>query len=279
MIIARVSGKSRLRALLACGWLATLLPLGCYTLLALVVTFPLALHLGQSIVGNRFGAVDGFLGIWNTWWAAQALKGAHDPFFTPLLFYPDGLDLFWQTLSLPQTLLVAPLTLLAGPLVAYNILILASFVLSGYATFLFVRYITGSAAAGLIGGAIYSLAPFHMQKVLDAQLEVAATQWVPLYLLALHILLERRRWRWALLAGALLLWVGLGTWYYGLFCIIYTGMAALLWALPIDDDQRPTTGDRRLAPGLRSPVSVLAWGLAPIAIWGWCRLMPTRSTM
>jgi hypothetical protein len=252
-MIAEASHKPKIDVSTPSAWRVHALALGCYTLLGLIVTFPLVLQLNTGIIGNQSGAVDGFLGIWNVWWAAEALKHARPPFATSLLFYPDGLDLFWQTLSLPQGLLAAPLTLVAGPLVAYNVLIIAGFVLGGYTAFLFARYLTGHTLAALVAGAVYSLAPFHMQKVVDAQLEVAAIQWVPCYLLALHILLERQRWTWALLAGLLLIWVGLGTWYYGLFCLVYTGMATVLWAA--------AAGARRAA------IRCLAWGFAPIAVW------------
>ncbi|HWQ12753.1 MAG TPA: hypothetical protein VNL77_08135 [Roseiflexaceae bacterium] len=238
-------------------WRPHALALGVYALLALIVTYPMPLHLTRSIIGNQPGAVDGFLGIWNLWWAARAITHLEDPFFTRLLFHPQGLDLFWQTLSLPQGLLALPVTLALGPLPAYNLLILASFVLGGYTAFLFVRRFVGDAPAALVGGAIYALTPFHMQKVLDAQLEVASIQWVPLYLLALHTLLERRPSRralWApLAAGLLLLWVGLGTWYYGLFCLVYTGMAAALFAFNV---QRSTFD-----------VRAFAWGLSPLLVW------------
>ena len=263
----------RWRVLARAAWRAHALALGVYALLALLVTFPMPLHMARSIAGNEYGAVDGFLGIWNVWWAARAITEPRDPFVTPLLFHPQGLDLFWQTLSLPNGLLALPATLALGPLPAYNLLILAGFTLGGYTAFLFVRRFVPSDPAALVGGAVYALAPFHMQKVLDAQLEVASIQWVPLYLLALHALLDRPRPWLALAAGLLLLWVGLGTWYYGLFCIVYTGMAAALWAAgqATGDRQQAAFGSadiagrraRRLAFRLRT----FAWGCAPVLVW------------
>ena len=92
-------------------WRPHALALGVYTLLALLVTYPMPLNLGQQIIANAPGQVDGYLGIWNIWWTAQALTSLRNPFVTPLLFHPQGLDLFWQTLSLPQGLLALPLTL------------------------------------------------------------------------------------------------------------------------------------------------------------------------
>lgn len=275
-------------------WQTHAFALGCYTLLTLAVTYPMPTQLGERIIANQPGQMDGYLGIWNVWWAARAISTARDPFFSPLLFYPQGLDLFWQTLSLPQGLLALPITLTFGPLPAYNLLVLASFILGGYFTFLFTRDVLatnsqqdvqgiergiGHRASGivhqndlaaLIAGAVYAFSPFHMQKVLDAQLEVASIQWLPLFAWALLALLRRRRWPYALLASALLLCVGLGTWYYGLFALIYTGLAAGLWAI------QPTQGESGSGKdeGLRLPVSSftlhpasLLWGLSPILIW------------
>lgn len=276
------------------------LALAVYALLALAVTAPMPAHLGAQIIANAPGQNDGYLGIWNIWWFAWALKTGQDPFFTPLLFHPQGLDLFWLWLSMPQGVLSLPITLTLGPLVAYNLMVLASFVLGGYFTFLLARHVLAAGAAttddrrtttdesrssngvrlavgrsslvilhtdlaAIVAGAVYAFAPFHMQKVLDAQLEVASIQWLPLFAWALLITLERRRWPYALIAGLLLLWVGLGTWYYGLFALIYTGMAAALWAI---ETERRGEG-KRFPPFLFSlNIKTLLYGLAPIAIWG-----------
>ncbi len=235
------------------GWRPHALALGCYTLIALLVTWPLALHMGDRIIANQPGQVDGLLSVWNIWWSGHALQTGQSPFQTPLLFFPDGLDLFWLWLSFPNALLVMPVALAVGPLPAYNLIILLGYILGGYAAFLFIRHFCPDDAAALIGGAVYALAPFHTRRVLDAVMDTASIQWVPLYLLALHILLERRRLRWALLTALLLIVVCLGSWYYGLFCLIYTGLAALVWAAG--------------APDRRGRLRLLLWGLLPGLIW------------
>ncbi|PDW03727.1 hypothetical protein [Candidatus Viridilinea mediisalina] len=248
------------------------LVLGLYTLLTLVVTYPMPLHIGSHVIANGPGQVDAYLGIWNIWWTAQALTSGQSPFFTPLLFHPQGLDLFWQTLSLPQGLLVLPLTLTLGPLPAYNMLILLSFILSGYFTFLLLGYILNDGTeqrptelAALVGGAVYAFAPFHLQKVLDAQLEVASIQWLPLWAWATYALLVRPRWYLVLLSGAALLWVGLGTWYYGLFTLMTSGVMAGLWALA--QTQRGGLEWRLPGGAWRLNLTYLAWGLGPLLLW------------
>ncbi len=40
----------------------------------------------------------------------------HNPFFSPLLYYPDGIDLFWQPIGFSQGILALPITLAFGPL-------------------------------------------------------------------------------------------------------------------------------------------------------------------
>lgn len=258
------------------SWQYHLLALSCYVIAALVVTFPMPLHISEQIIANAPGRVDAYLGIWNIWWTARAITTGQNPFVTPLLFYPQGLDLFWQTLSLPQGLLALPITLGWGPLPAYNVLILLSFVLSGYFTFLFVLHVCQlhnslpGILAAIIGGAVYAYSPFHLQKVLDAQLEVASIQWVPLWALATVRFLEQPSWKRGILCGVALLWVGLGTWYYGLFSLITTGLMVALWivawpqwATQLQQPQRLELA--RFAPMIK--VKLLWWGLVPIAFW------------
>jgi hypothetical protein len=223
-----------------------------YTLLALVVTWPVLANFRTGLVGEVAG-VDAYQNAWNHWWVAEALTHGRQPFWTPLLFYPDGVDLFWQTLGFSQGLLALPATLALGPLAGVNFTVLASFALGGYATFLLARRLTSSTPAALVAGAVFAFSPFHMEKVIDGNVEVAAIQWVPCYMLALHLLLERPGWRRALLCGALLLLASLGSWYYGLFCVLYTPCAVAIRML-----------GRERATALR----LALWGALPLLIWG-----------
>lgn len=213
------------------SWRIHALALLLYSLCTVVITFPLITRLGDAFIANEFGQVDGFLSIWNLWWASQAILNTQNPFHTPLLFHPQGLELFWLWLSLPNGMLALPATLLFGPLAAYNLTIIVGYVLGAYAAFLFIRRYCADNLAALLGGACYAFTAFHMRRVLDSVMDTASIQWVPLYLLALHCLLERPRWWLAIVSGLLVLLVGLGSWYYGLFCLLYTGVASLLWAV------------------------------------------------
>jgi hypothetical protein len=236
--------------------------LACYSLLALLVTWPLLTHLNSGVVG-AVGGVDAYQNAWNMWWVAHALSHGQSPFWTNLLFYPNGVDLFWQTLGFSQALLAAPVTLTLGPRAAVNVTVLASFVVGGYATFLLAHRLTGSAPAAVVAGAVYAFSPFHLEKVIDGNVEVAAIQWVPYYVFALYLLLKRPGWPRAGIAGAVLLWVSLGSWYYGLFCVLYTGCAIAVEML-----------GRARGPAVR----LALWGALPLLIWG-LALAPQIATL
>jgi len=240
--------------------------LAAYTLLAALATWPVAATIGWGIVGE-VGAVDAYQDAWHLWWNARALSSGRLPFFTDLLYYPHGVDLFWLTLGFAQGAPLAPLTLALGPLAAYNLATLLSYIVGGYATFLFARRVTGSVPAALVAGAVFALSPYHIDKVAEGNLPLLSVQWIPCYAFALYLLLERPSWRTALLSGGLLLWLSLGSWYYGLFALMYTGCAAGLWALSLAPrGAQGAAGTLRAGP-LALSLRTLLWGLAPVAIW------------
>jgi hypothetical protein len=84
--------------------------LASYALLSLLLTWPLVLHLSSALpaVRNELG-VDVFQNVWNMWWTRQALVDLSNPYWTPVLIYPQGASLTLHTLNLPLGLLAAPL--------------------------------------------------------------------------------------------------------------------------------------------------------------------------
>lgn len=260
----RPARAGRLSPAAAGSWRAVALHAGAlllYTALAIAVSWPMAASFTTGVIGAE-GGVDAYQCAWNLWWVARAIAGGQLPFFSWLLFYPRGVDLFWQTLQFSQGVVALPVTLALGPLAAFNFTVLAGFALGGYVTFLFARRVTGSAPGALVAGMVFAFSPYHMQKVVDGGLEVSSIQWLPCYFFALYMLLERPRWWRSLLAGALLLWVSLGSWYYGMFAVIATGLAAAIWLVV------PGPGE---APGWRWPGrerwAAAIWGLTPVLWW------------
>jgi hypothetical protein len=192
-----------------------------FALVTLVLTWPMALRPGE-LFGSR---QDLYLGLWDLWWVGDWVKHPWSELFhTDLLFFPAGTGLEVQPLSLFQSVLAAPVTWLAGPLVAYNLLALASFWFAGWVTYLLAREWTGDELGACVAGVVFSFSPYHFTYL--PELNLLPVGVVPLYLLCALRLERAPGPRRALVAGAALAAAGLCDWYYGLAA----GLAGLVLA-------------------------------------------------
>jgi hypothetical protein len=202
-----------------------------YLVLALVVTWPLALQMQSAVMQKYDIPVDAGQGIWNLWWARESVLRGWNPFISEHIFFPLRVNLFFQTLSLPNALLVFPLLVALGPVVAFNSVALLSFALGGWLAYCVARGLVGRFAA-LAGGFVFAFSAYHMQLLLVGAMEVIAIHWIPFYLLVLMRALRRPTLlRWLAAASALLL-ATLASSYYGLFLAVYTGAHVLLALVP-----------------------------------------------
>jgi hypothetical protein len=182
-----------------------------FALATVVLTWPMALDPGALYSSRQ----DQYLGLWNLEWVARWLTHPTEPFFrTEALLFPLGAGLEVQPLSPLQGVLAAPLTLSAGPLVAYNVLALFSFWFAGWMTFLWARRHTASRLGACLAGAVFSFAPHHFTYL--PQLNLVQIGVVPLYLWCAERCSERPTRARAIVAGLALAAVGLCDWYYGL---------------------------------------------------------------
>jgi hypothetical protein len=241
-----------------------------FVLLAVLISWPLPMYFTRGLVGSD-EAVDSYQHTWHQWWVAEALTHGKSPFRTDLLYYPEGIDLFWQTLGFTQGLVAVPLTLTLGPVAGVNFTVLSSFVIGGYAVFLLARRLTGSIPGALVAGTIYVLSPYHLQKMSEGSIELTALHWLPMYVYALWALLEQPRWWRVLVAAAALLWVSLGAWYYGLIAVLFTGCMAGIWVLArlfgTSNAGASATPEAGWQARIRPAATLLAWGLAPLLVW------------
>lgn len=125
-------------------------------------------HIGQECA-CRAGA-DPTSYMWFLSWWPHALLHGINPFVTDVLFAPGKTNLGAIDAVPGAAILASPITLLFGPLVAYNVLALAAPVLAAFFAFLLCRYVSASTLAGLVGGYIYGFSPYmlgHMEGHLD----------------------------------------------------------------------------------------------------------------
>ena len=129
---------------------------------------------------------------WFLGWIPYAIRHGVDPFVTTQLNAPDAVNLMWNT-SIPLwSLLAAPITILAGPILAYNVLLLGAIVASAAAGRLAVGRFVGGTVAPLVGGAVYGFSPYVVSHAI-LHLDLAMAWLPPLVLVVVHDLLAGRR--------------------------------------------------------------------------------------
>jgi hypothetical protein len=128
-----------------------------YLLSALVITGDAWAHPGTRLIGT---GNDPYVFVFVLRWLPWALGHGLNPAFTDYLRFPHGVNLMWNSWVPLPGLILAPVTLLFGPVVSYNVLMVGSFALSGWAAFWaalrFVRNAWWAALAGLL----YELSPY-----------------------------------------------------------------------------------------------------------------------
>jgi hypothetical protein len=176
-----------------------------YLLAAVAITYPLITQIDSVLVGFAYG--DAYEHARHVWWTTHALRIGQPPFFQPLLGYPDGIS--GATLqAIPLQLFPAALFHLVMPLpVAFNLHILMTLALNGYAMYLFARALIDDRRAAFVAGIVFMAYP-TMQGHLGVAHSNVLIQWgLPLYAWALYRLTVQQRRR-DLVAAALLFVVG-----------------------------------------------------------------------
>lgn len=171
-----------------------LLAFGLYLLVAVAITWPLVTQLETRLAG--FGYSDAYEMAHHIWWFRHALETGQSPFDQPLLGYPDGIDgvTLWSN---PLQFFPAWALAFVVPVpVAYNVALLLTMALNGWAMYALAAHLTRRDGAALLAGVVFMAFP-TMQGHLGAGHAGLLVQWpVPLYVVALLRLRERWTARW-----------------------------------------------------------------------------------
>jgi hypothetical protein len=187
------------------------------TALTAVMLYPQVRHLDS--VADR---VDPLFSIWRLAWVAHQLPVDPAHFYDANIFHPEPYALAYSD-GMPLTAVVAAPFIWLGirTVVVYNLFVLASFVLSGLAMYVFVRSLAGNALAAVVSGVAFAFYPFRFEHFVH--LELLSAFWMPLSLWALHRTLSEpaHRWRMGLLTGVALAAQYLSGMYFGVFLGAY----------------------------------------------------------
>jgi len=204
---------------------APLVPL--YFLAATVfMTWPTALHLADAVVG-QLG--DNMHFAWLMGWFDQAVfQQGRWPFFAPQLNYPEGWQLARSETTPLQAAMGLPFTWIGGPLLAYNVVALLSFFLSGLTAYAWVRRLTGDRLASLLAGTLFAFLPFRIAHYRAGHLNILGTMWFPLFFMSLFAVLKREHAdrRDVVLGGVSLGLISLTSQYYFYTTVVTAGFVA-----------------------------------------------------
>jgi PA14 domain len=231
-----------------------------FVALAILQTWPLASDPGHL---SRNDNGDTMLNEWTLAWVAH--QAPHDllHLFDANNFHPERDTLAYSEAMIVQSALAAPLLWLgASPVLAYNIVLIAGFALSGWAMCLVIARWTGDWAAGLVSGILFGFNAHTLTRL--PQMQALHPEFIPLMLLGLDTLLARPSARHAM---RLAIWFALQalTSVY-LLVIMAFAMAAGALARPEDWLGRRF---RQVVPAVATAAALAAVLLAPFILPYW----------
>ncbi len=201
---------------------------------------------------------DPLFSIWRIGWVHHKLLGDPRPLFSPNIFHPHPFTLTYSDSMLLPALTTVPLLALGlHPVIAYNLVLVCSFVASAFAMYLLVEHLTGSPGAAFISGLLFGFYPYRFEHY--SHFELQMTYCMPLALLALHRFLTTARVRNAVAAGLLFAAQLYCSMYYAVFFTFYVGAVLAIVALLDPPPVRKLLGPAAIAGAL---ALLLAWPLA-----------------
>lgn len=202
----------------------------------------------------------------NTWilaWDAHALVSDPLELFDANIFFPGDNTLAFSEHLLGSAIWVAPVNWAGHPVLAYNLVFLTSFILTGIGTTLWVRHLTGSLPAGLFAGIVWTFAPAKFDHL--PQIQMLTGQWIPFGLLYCGCYVETGRSRYAYATAGFAGLQFVTSVNLGMFLMPLLGVYGLLlfFALPGAESRRCP---RRLGRDVAISAVILAVLVVPLSI-------------
>jgi hypothetical protein len=162
-----------------------------YLALTLFVTYPLSLDPG-GLVLSRVPDTDLF--IWTLGWDTHALTHSPLSIFDANIYHPARRTLAYSENLLGDVIFAAPvLWLTSNPVLAMNVVALASCVLCGVGAYLLARKLGVGRAGAILSGLVFAFAPPRFLRI--GQLHLTSVHWMPFALAFLHSYFDTSRAR------------------------------------------------------------------------------------
>ncbi|MHB8464385.1 MAG: hypothetical protein ACYDH6_02085 [Acidimicrobiales bacterium] len=161
-------------------------------------------HPSAVTIGRR---TDAPYTVWAMAWVARALSHGLSPLITHALSWPGGVNLMTNATVAGLGIVLAPVTWLWGPLVAFDVAATAAFALTAWSAQLVLRRARlASWPAAAVGGLVGAFGPLSLAQQSGAHLHVTAAFLIPPLFLGLGRVVSgtaRHPGRWGIAIGAL----------------------------------------------------------------------------
>lgn len=201
-------------------WQRNVLALAGYVLVAAAFSWPLPLHLHTHLPGSPDG--DTGVYVWNLWvFQHELIDHRTMPYFTGEIFGATGrANLSLHNYTAFANLLALPLVRWVGVVGTFNVVYLTLTVLAAYAMFLLARRLAdGDTTVAWLAGVLFAWSPVLVTRGMGHFSLVAAAP-LPVFVLLLMHVHERRSLREAIALGVTVAWATACDVYYGVFCIM-----------------------------------------------------------
>jgi hypothetical protein len=159
--------------------------------------------------------------VWNLWvFRHEIVANHHLPFLTSeILALSPPVPLALHNYTTFANVLAFPLIPIIGVLETFNVLVLASGVMTAYAMYHYARTRTGDAAAGWVAGLLFGFSPFMSARAAEHfSLTLAAP--LPIFGMLMFRLYTKPSFGLACAAGATVAWAFLCDVYYAVYCLL-----------------------------------------------------------
>jgi hypothetical protein len=157
-------------------------PLAGYLLISfLYFGIRVVAHPGRDFIGV---GTDPEIFIWSFAWWPHAILHGENPFVSHVVWAPDGVNLTWVTSTPGLAVLLAPVTLIFGPVVSYNLASLAAPALAAFTAYLLCRRLTGALWPSVTAGYLFGFSSYVLGQE-QGHLHVSTVFLLPLIALVL----------------------------------------------------------------------------------------------
>jgi hypothetical protein len=166
------------------------------------MTYP---ALPRALTEVAGGGTDVYGFMWLLWWAKRSLLDLYVSTANVTVFYhPYGAQLPSLVADAHLMWTSLPLVTWLGPLFAYNVHLLSSYVLTGFTTYLLCYSLTKKHGPSFLGGVVFAFSPWRSGRAAHGELCLLITYWLPLYVMFLIRLFKNPNARNALFCGLFL---------------------------------------------------------------------------